>query len=217
MILPWLPVLPAEIYRRICALLPCSSALNFLLVNRFLYKACNVVLCVPDPCAQNSRTHHCHRTQAPARSQQLLRNRRSLPLGVLDETFCNCALDRYIFDRSKREVDQQMRLSAGYDLINSTVKRDDVRFQAYCCGSVIAHEVRLWNRQWLLLYLRRTSIYHRPPRHRTKIGRDVRHLRLVMGRHEELHKRSVHKCKFWWCRCVRLLHCQFSKKFRLVA
>lgn len=128
MIPPRLPVLPTEIYRRIGALLPCSSALNFLLVNCCIYEACNVVLCVPDPCAQKSQTHHCHRSQAPARSQQLLRNRKSLPLGVLDETFCHCALDRYMFDRSKREVDQQMRLSAGYDLINSTVKRDDVRF-----------------------------------------------------------------------------------------
>ncbi|KAF2820197.1 hypothetical protein CC86DRAFT_118258 [Ophiobolus disseminans] len=41
MTLPWLPDIPAEIYRRICTLLPSRSALDFLLVNHFVYNACD--------------------------------------------------------------------------------------------------------------------------------------------------------------------------------
>lgn len=48
-----------------------------------------------------------------------------------------------------------MRRSASYDLINSTAKREDVRFSAYCCGSVIGS----LHRQWLLLCLRVKDIY----------------------------------------------------------
>jgi hypothetical protein len=38
---PKLPDPPVEIYRRICTYLPSQSALDLLLVNRFVYNACN--------------------------------------------------------------------------------------------------------------------------------------------------------------------------------